>query len=210
MSDSTSALAGLDVPRETIQRIERFAELLIEENERQNLIARSTLPDLWQRHIADAAQLLAFAPTSGSWLDIGSGAGLPGMVIAILTGAPMLLVEPRRLRADFLRRTVEALDLGPKVSVIQSKVELVRHPPVDIITARAVAPIDRLFAIAEHLSHNGTIWVLPKGRSAKSELDEARRTWQGDFRLEPSRTDPDAQILVASRVRRRSGARGVA
>ena len=210
MSDSVTVLDGLDVPRETFQRIEQFAALLIEENEHQNLVAKSTLPDLWQRHIADAAQLLAFAPERGAWLDIGSGAGLPGVVIAILTGAPMLLVEPRRLRADFLRRTIDALDLGPNVSVVQSKVELVRHPSVDIITARAVASIDRLFAIAEHLSHNGTIWVLPKGRSAKSELDEARRTWQGDFRLEPSRTDPDAQILVASRVRRRNGARGVA
>ena len=208
MSDPVAALG--DVPRETLQLLERFAALLIAENERQNLVARSTIPDLWQRHIADAAQLLAFAPPRGSWLDIGSGAGLPGVVIAILTGAPMLLVEPRRLRAEFLQRAIDALDLGPTVSVIQSKIETVRHPPVDIITARAVASIDRLFAIADHLSHNGTIWLLPKGRSAKSELDEARRTWQGDFRLEPSRTDPDAQILIAGRVRRRSGARGVA
>ena len=210
MSRATSALIGLDVPRETFQRIEQFAALLIAENERHNLVARSTIPDLWQRHIADAAQLPAFAPARGSWLDIGSGAGLPGVVIAILTGAPMLLVEPRRLRADFLRRTADTLDLGPNVAVIQSKIETVRHLPVDIITARAVASIDRLFAIAGHLSHKGTIWILPKGKSAKSELDEARRTWQGDFRLEPSRTDPDAQILVASRVRRRNGARGVA
>ena len=210
MSRATSALIGLDVPRETFRRIEQFAALLIAENERHNLVARSTIPDLWQRHIADAAQLPAFAPARGSWLDIGSGAGLPGVVIAILTGAPMLLVEPRRLRADFLRRTADTLDLGPNVAVIQSKIETVRHLPVDIITARAVASIDRLFAIAGHLSHKGTIWILPKGKSAKSELDEARRTWQGDFRLEPSRTDPDAQILIASRVRRRTGARGVA
>ena len=210
MNESHSSLPGLDVPRETLQRIEQFAALLVEENGRQNLVSKSTLPDLWQRHIADAAQLLAFAPERGSWLDIGSGAGLPGMVIAILTEAPMLLVEPRRLRAEFLKLAVDALGLGPNVTVVQSKVELVRHPSVDIITARAVASIDRLFAIAGHLSHKGTIWVLPKGRTAKSELDEARRTWQGDFRLEPSRTDPDAQILIASRVRRISGARGVA
>lgn len=201
---------GHDVPRETSERIEQFVALLRAENERQNLVAKSTLDDLWQRHIADAAQLVRFAPDRGSWLDIGSGAGLPGMVVAIITGAPMLLVEPRRLRADFLQRTVDALALGSKVSVIQAKIEGVRHAPVDVITARAVASIDRLFAIAGHLSHKGTIWVLPKGRSAKSELDDACRTWQGDFRLEPSRTDPDAQILVASRVRRRSGARGVA
>ena len=210
MSDPVAALAGLDVPRETFERVEQFAALMIDENQRQNLVAKSTLPDLWQRHIADAAQLLAFAPSRGSWLDIGSGAGLPGVVIAILTGAPMLLVEPRRLRAEFLQRAIDALDLGPNVSVIQSKVETVRHPAVDIITARAVASIDRLFTVAGHLSHKGTMWVLPKGKSAKSELDEARRTWQGDYRLEPSRTDPDAQILVASRVRRRNGARGVA
>ena len=107
-------------------------------------------------------------------------------------------------------RAIAVLDLGPSVSVLQSKIETVRHASVDIITARAVASIDRLFNIAGHLSHKGTIWVLPKGKSAKSELDAARETWQGDFRLEPSRTDPDAQILVASRVRRKSGARGVA
>ena len=210
MSDARVALAGLDVSRETIERLEQFVALLTDENQHQNLVSKSTIPNLWTRHIADAAQLLAFAPPRGSWLDIGSGAGLPGMVVAILTGAPMLLVEPRRLRADFLQRAVGTLDLAATVLVIQSKVEMVRHSPVDVITARAVASIDRLFAIAGHLSHNGTIWVLPKGRKAKSELDAARETWQGDFRLEPSRTDPDAQILVASRVRRKSGARGVA
>ena len=210
MSDAQVALAGFDVPRETVERLETFAALLVEENQHQNLLSRSTLPDLWQRHIADAVQLLAYMPKRGSWLDIGSGAGLPGVVIAVLTGAPMLLVEPRRLRADFLRHAVDVLDLGPNVAVVQLKVEHVRRPPVDFITARAVASIDRLFAIAGHLSHKGTIWVLPKGRSAKSELEAARQTWQGDFRLEPSRTDPDAQILVASRVRRITGPRGVA
>lgn len=202
--------ADPDVPRETIERFEQFVALLIDENQRQNLIGKSTLDDLWQRHIADAAQLLSFAPSGGSWLDVGSGAGLPGLVIAILTDAPVLLVEPRRLRADFLQRAVDALEMRSTVSVLQSKVEVVRHAPVDVITARAVASIDRLFSIAGHLSHNGTVWILPKGRTAKSELDEARETWQGDFRLEPSRTDPDAQILVASRIRRKSGPRGVA
>ena len=202
--------ADSNVPRETIERMELFVSLLLKDNERQNLVGKSTLDHLWQRHIADAAQLLSFAPSGGSWLDVGSGAGLPGVVIAILSGDPVLLVEPRRLRADFLRRAVEALEMRSTVSVIQSKVEVVRHAPVDVITARAVASIDRLFTIAGHLSHKGTVWILPKGRTAKSELDAARETWQGDLRLEPSRTDPDAQILVASRVRRISGARGVA
>lgn len=199
-----------DVSRETSEKLERFAALLIEENQRQNLVAKSTIDDLWTRHIDDAAQLVSYGAPGMTWLDIGSGAGLPGVVIAILTGARMVLVEPRRLRADFLQRVVDTLDLGSEIVVIRSKVEAVKRAPVDIITARAVASIDRLFVIANHLSHKGTIWVLPKGRSAKSELDAARETWQGEFRLEPSRTDPDAQILVASRVRRKSGARGVA
>ncbi len=182
--------------------------MLVDENKRQNLVAKSTLDDLWRRHIDDAAQLAAHDARSATWLDIGSGAGLPGIVIAILTGNPMILVEPRRLRAEFLRRVVD--QLGLDATVVQSKIESFRHPPVDIITARAVASIDRLFAMAAHLSHPGTKWVLPKGRSAQLELEEAKKTWQGDFRLEPSRTDPDAHILLATKVRRIRGARGVA
>ena len=197
-----------DVPRETSVMLRRFATLLVDENQRQNLVAKSTLEDLWRRHIDDAAQLVAHDARSATWLDIGSGAGLPGIVIAILTGNPMVLVEPRRLRADFLQRVVDDLKLD--ATVIQSKVETIRRPPVDIITARAVASVERLFEMALHLSHNGTRWVLPKGKSAHLELEEAKKTWQGDFRLEPSRTDPDAQILIASRVRRKSRARGMA
>ena len=197
-----------NVPRETSVMFRRFATLLVDENQRQNLVAKSTLEDLWRRHIDDAAQLVAHDARSATWLDIGSGAGLPGIVIAILTGNPMVLVEPRRLRADFLQRVVDDLELD--ATVIHSKVETIRRPPVDIITARAVASVDRLFEMALHLSHNGTRWVLPKGKSAHLELEEAKKTWQGDFRLEPSRTDPDAQILIASRVRRKSRARGMA
>jgi 16S rRNA (guanine527-N7)-methyltransferase len=197
-----------DVSRGTSEQLRRFAALLTDENQRQNLVAKSTLDDLWRRHIDDAAQLVAYDTRSATWLDIGSGAGLPGIVIGILTGNPIILVEPRRLRAEFLRQVVD--DLGLDATVVQSKVEALKRPPVDIITARAVASVDRLFAMASHLSHNGTRWVLPKGRSANLELEEAKKTWQGEFRLEPSRTDPDAQILIASNVRRKSRARGVA
>ncbi|MEO8142041.1 MAG: 16S rRNA (guanine(527)-N(7))-methyltransferase RsmG [Sphingomicrobium sp.] len=197
-----------DVPRETSDRLRRFAEMLVDENQRQNLVAKSTIDDLWRRHIDDAAQLVAYDAPAATWLDIGSGAGLPGIVIAVLTGNPIILVEPRRLRAEFLQRVVDELELD--ATVIQSKVETLQRPPVDIITARAVASIDRLFAMALHLSHKGTVWTLPKGRTAKLELEEAKKTWQGEFRLEPSRTDPDAHILIASRVRRKSRARGMA
>jgi 16S rRNA (guanine527-N7)-methyltransferase len=210
VTEITGETHGLDVSRETFEKLTLYVRLLSEESERQNLVSKLTLPDVWQRHVVDAAQLLAFAPPNGSWLDIGSGAGLPGLIIAIITGEPMVLVEPRRLRADFLRQTADELGLGQSVEVVQSKVELVRHPAVDIITARAVASVDRLFEVAHHLSHKRTIWVLPKGRSAKSELDAARQTWQGDFRLEASRTDPEARIVIATGVRRKSGSRGVA
>lgn len=202
--------SGFDVSRGTVARLEELSALILSENDHQNLVSRSTIPDFWQRHIMDAAQLVDFAPAVGSWLDIGSGAGIPGLVIAILTSNPVLLVEPRRLRAEFLGRAIIELDLSETVTVIQARIEAVRHAPFDIITARAVASLDHLFASAGHLSHKRTIWVLPKGRNAKTELDDARRTWQGEFRLEPSRTDPDALIVVASRVRRICGTRGVA
>ena len=201
MIDRISAAAGRDVSRETFAKLEQFAELIIEENERQNLLGATTVPDLWNRHILDGAQLLGLADGEGSWCDIGSGAGLPGLVIAILGGTRMTLIEPRRLRADFLHQAIEKLGLE-QVAVEQRKAERVVGQ-FDVITARAVARLDRLFGLASHLAHDGTRWVLPKGESVKSELDEARATWQGSFRLVPSQTHEQAAIVVAEHVRRR-------
>ncbi len=201
MIERLSAVAGRDVTRETYGRLERFAELLLAENERQNLIAPNSVAELWTRHILDGAQLLALAGGDGSWCDIGSGPGLPGIVIAILGGTPMTLIEPRRLRADFLRQAVAELQLSG-VNVTDCKVERVEGK-YDYITARAVARLDRLFAMAWHLAHSETKWVLPKGESVKSELDEAQLNWQGRFRLVPSQTHPAAAVVVAEHVRRR-------
>jgi 16S rRNA (guanine527-N7)-methyltransferase len=195
--------AGFHVPRETIEKVEAFARLLLEENARQNLIASSTAPRVWERHVHDAAQLVRLAPAEARWLDIGSGGGLPGMVLALLTAAPMTLVEPRRLRADFLQRCSEALEL-PNVTVASVKVQAVRGR-FDVITARAVAPLSSLFAWAHHLSQAETCWILPKGRSGTNELAEAERSWQGRFRIEPSMTEDGAVIIVGSHVRRRKG-----
>lgn len=189
------------VPRETYERLERFANLLIEENQRQNLIAPNSVAELWTRHILDGAQLLGLADGEGNWCDIGSGPGLPGMVIAILGGRPMVLNEPRRLRAEFLRRAVKELDL-PEVDVAECKVERL-NGKFDFITARAVARLDRLFGMACHLAHSETKWVLPKGERAQSELDEAKKAWQGSFRLVPSLTHPASSIVVADHVQRR-------
>lgn len=201
MIELLAAAARCDVSRETFGKLERFAALIVEGNQNQNLVAPASIPDLWDRHILDGAQLLGLAGRAGSWCDIGSGPGLPGLVVAILGGLPMTLIEPRRLRADFLKFAIDRLELH-HVAVEQRKVERVTGK-YDHITARAVAPLDRLFTMAGHLAHDGTRWVLPKGESVKSELDEARRTWQGSFQLVPSQTHEKAAIVIAEHVRRR-------
>jgi 16S rRNA (guanine527-N7)-methyltransferase len=193
----------IDVPRETRAKLDQYVALLLDENDRQNLIGRSTEEEIWERHIADSAQLVRFAPRpDSSWLDIGSGAGLPGMVVAILTDGPVTLVEPRKLRANFLQRAVETLGFGSRVTVYAAKAERIAGA-FDVITARAVASLDSLLRISHHLSTDKTVWLFPKGKSAQKELEEARRAWQGDFRLEPSMTSQEAAILVASGVRRK-------
>ena len=198
MIERLAAVSGRHVSRETFERVQQFADLLIAENAKQNLISGASAKELWERHILDGAQLLALAGGRGRWCDIGSGAGLPGMIIAILSNDPVVLIEPRRLRVDFLRATAARLGLE-QVTVEAGKAEHARGQ-FDFITARAVAKLSTLFSLSTHLSHGGTRWILPKGQKAKTELDEARRTWQGSFRLVPSQTDPDAAIVVAEGV----------
>ena len=205
MSVPLAEFVGRDVSRETYALLERYERLLQAESSRQNLISASTLDSLWQRHILDSAQLVQFEPFSGaSWLDIGSGAGLPGIVIASLTRGAVTLVEPRRLRADFLVRCISELELGDRVSVVATKAEKVTGS-FDVITARAVTNLDQLLRISTHLSTRKSLWVLPKGRSAQSELAEAQRNWHCDSTSVPSRTDPDSEILVLRNVKARGG-----
>ena len=193
----------MSVSRETDVALRGFAKLLLSENERQNLISRRSADELWTRHIDDSLQLLDHAPADGRWLDIGSGPGLPGIVLAIVGVRHITLVEPRRLRTEFLERCRDELALA-NVTIITGKAEQLKGR-FDVVTARAVATLDKLFAIGTPLIAPEGRWVLPKGRSAEKELVEARATWQGDFQLKTSRTDPDARILVAERVRRRMG-----
>ena len=201
MIERLSQVVGRPVSRETFEKLEAFAALLREENARQNLISASTLDHLWDRHIFDSAQLVRFEPRAGaSWADIGSGAGLPGIVVACLVSGPVTLIEPRRLRAEFLHRVVESLNLN--ASVIASKVERAEGQ-LDVITARAVADLSKLLEISAHLSTTNTVWAFPKGRRAHEELSEAQRAWQGVFHVEQSVTDPDSQIVVATGVRSR-------
>jgi 16S rRNA (guanine527-N7)-methyltransferase len=194
-------VADRPVSRETFEKLQRYVELLRDENERQNLVSAATLEQVWNRHILDSAQLVRYEPAAGSsWIDIGSGAGLPGIVIACLVEGPVTLVEPRRLRAEFLHKVAESLALNS--SVLSAKAERVEGK-FDVITARAVAPLVELLKISAHLSTRKTVWALPKGRRAEGELVEARRSWQGEFRVEPSVTDDQSLIVVGTGVRAR-------
>jgi 16S rRNA (guanine527-N7)-methyltransferase len=188
------------VPRETMVRLEAFVALLRRETQRQNLVSRSTLEHVWTRHIADSAQILAFSPSrNASWLDVGTGAGFPGLIIAALHGGPVTLIESRRLRVEFLKQAAGILEIAPRI--VHTRLEKARVEPFDIISARAFAPCSQLLTLAHPFSTEKTRWILPKGRSAHTELVQVESTWQGEFRLEPSMTDPDARIIIADRVR---------
>lgn len=186
-----------------LAKLDRFAALLLEANETQNLIGKASEATLWSRHLLDSAQLARFAPGAANWLDVGSGAGLPGIVLAILEGKPILLVEPRRKRVTFLQDVAAALDL-PMVRVRQAEVERISGETFAAVTARAYAPLLQIFSSTVQLTDASTIWVLPKGRSTERELVEARATWQGVFHVEHSLTDEDARILVATGVERKA------
>lgn len=200
MIEQLIKVCGRSVSRETFDKLETYAAILVEESSKQNLIAASTLGNLWQRHLLDSAQLIRLL-RPGSCIDIGSGAGLPGVVIAIVTGDPVTLVEPRRLRTKFLHVVKSHLSLD-NVTIIHGKATAV-SAKFDNITGRAVAPATEMLAMTRHLSRSKTVWILPKGRTAQKELDDVRIAWQGTYRLEPSLTDEAASILLATGVQPR-------
>ncbi|MCD2323535.1 16S rRNA (guanine(527)-N(7))-methyltransferase RsmG [Sphingomonas sp. IC-56] len=185
-------------------KLDAFADILRAGSSQQNLISASTLDTLWSRHLVDSAQLVPLASQAreGVWLDVGSGAGLPGIVVAALLDRPVVLVEPRAKRVEFLRDAAAAL--GLEVTVQHSKVETYQPTqPVAVVSARAVAELSKLLASTVHCTDSSTVWLLPKGRNAQSEVEAARRKWQGSFHVEPSMTQPDSGIVVAKGVRPR-------
>jgi 16S rRNA (guanine527-N7)-methyltransferase len=198
MNSELSDFSGENVPRETLDKLNALVALVRSESEHQNLISSSTSEDIWNRHIVDSIQLMKFSQ-SGTWMDLGTGAGFPGLVIAIFNLGPIVLVEERRLRHEFLSRAVAELELQ-NVTVIGGRVEQAVTFNAEVITARAFAPLEKIFSLSHRFSTPKTRWILPKGRKANEELESVRTTWHGDFRLEPSVTDPTSSIIIAENV----------
>ena len=190
------------VSRETLDRLTAYADLLQKWNRRINLIGRETEAELWRRHLLDSAQLAPLIPNSAkSVTDVGTGAGLPGLILSILnTSALIRLVEPDRRKTAFLREAIRVTQSSAIVH--ESRVEEVDLPPQDVVLARACAPLDRLLEMVEKLVSIHTVCIFPKGAQADQELTVARGRWIMQARQVPSRTDPAGRILVLAEVAR--------
>ncbi|HRX74258.1 MAG TPA: 16S rRNA (guanine(527)-N(7))-methyltransferase RsmG [Hyphomonas sp.] len=187
------------VSRETMQHFETYLALLEKWNRRINLVSPASLDDAWGRHVLDSAQLWRFRPPEARrWLDLGSGAGFPGMVVALLARAEgslirVTLVESDERKCAFLRTVATSCNLDVRIET--GRVEGLAPARADVISARALAPLNRLLGYAQiHRAACG-IGLFPKGRTVHKEVEEARRNWRFDCQLHPSATDPEAAIV---------------
>lgn len=205
VADAASFAAVSGATAAQIADLERYQSLLVEWNSRINLVGASTLADFWSRHAWDSAQLLPLAPDALAWADLGAGAGLPGVVLAILgkgrPGFHVHLVESIAKRCRFLAEIAAALDLP--VTVHNARAESLKLK-VDVVTARAVAPLARLLGYAEPHLRRGAQGLFLKGQDVASELEEATRYWDFEAEIVTSLSDPRGRIV---RVRRFGGAR---
>jgi 16S rRNA (guanine527-N7)-methyltransferase len=205
-ADRDRALALTPVSRETLARLDRFVELLLETQSHTNLIGAGTIPELWTRHVADSLQLLDLAPDARTWLDLGSGAGFPGLVIACALadrpGTAVHLVESTGKKAAFLRTVAEALALPVTVHHIRAE-QFTPDFTADVVTARAVAPLPTLLGYVAPLLKSGAKALLPKGQDVEAELTEAAKYWKIDADLAASRTNPASRIVVVRALERR-------
>jgi 16S rRNA (guanine527-N7)-methyltransferase len=206
-ADKAAALKLTPVSRETQARLERYVDLLLQWQAKTNLVAPSTLPNLWTRHIADSLQLLAIAPSARVWIDFGSGGGFPGVVLACAmadqSGATVYLVERNAKKAAFLREALRVTgapgqvilaDIGDNVDSFAGK--------VDCVTARAVAPLHQLIGFAEPLVRRGAKALFLKGQDVDAELTEATKYWNITPQLHSSRTGGHGWIVELDRIER--------
>lgn len=187
-----------------LERLDRFVSLLREENDRQNLVSKTSLPHVWRRHIADSAQLLLHVPReTAPWIDLGTGAGFPGLVIAAVRPEwDVRLIESRKRRVEWLERVAGELGLS-NCRVVGARLEDVESIEAGVISARAFAPMVKLLALSQRFSTEETVWLLPKGRSAAHELRQLAPDMRRAFHVEQSQTDPDSGIVVGRGVSKR-------
>lgn len=206
-ADRTRALALTPVSRETAARLDRFVALLFETQRHTNLVGSGALPELWTRHVADSLQLLALAPDARVWLDLGSGGGFPGLVIACALadqpGRAVHLVESNGKKAAFLRQVIRALSLPAEVH--EQRIESLQDIAADVITARAVAPLAKLLGYVAPLLKTGGKALLLKGQDVERELTDAAKYWTIEAEFTPSRTHPAGRIVVVRALQRRAG-----
>jgi 16S rRNA (guanine527-N7)-methyltransferase len=198
--------AAFDVSRETMRRLEAIEGLLRRWNARINLVSEASMGEVWHRHFADSAQLWSLRPPGGRhWLDLGAGAGFPGLVIAAIAAEAepeltMGLVESDARKAAFL--DAAAVAAGLKVMVHRDRIEHLPAQSADVVSARALAPLDVLLAHAKKHLGTGGIGLFPKGRTVHKEITDAAARWRFDHRIHPSRTDPDAAIVEIGAIAR--------
>jgi 16S rRNA (guanine527-N7)-methyltransferase len=194
-------LESLDAAR--LADVERFRAMLVDANQRMNLVGASTLADFANRHFLDSAQLLRLAPQARRWADLGSGAGLPGLVLAILlkgeAGACVHLVESMAKRCRFLGQVADELALPVQIHNARAETQRIS---VEVVTARACAPLSRLLAFAEPYFDGGAKGLFLKGAEVDSEIGEARKSWRFAARIHPSLSDERGRIVEVSELRR--------
>jgi 16S rRNA (guanine527-N7)-methyltransferase len=193
--------ASFPVSRETLARLAAYVALLERWSARINLVGRATLADPWRRHILDSAQLRPFVPAAArSLVDLGSGAGFPGLVVAILGQQGVELVEADSRKCAFL--TEAARITGARVEVRQTRIEALARRPFDVVTARALAPLDRLLGLARPFLGADSLCLFLKGEQTEAELTVARQGWTMTATSSPSRSDPRGVVLQLRQVAR--------
>jgi len=198
--------AGVNVSRETLERLKSYEALLRKWNPRINLVARSTLPDLWQRHFVDSMQIFDLAPPKvDHWVDLGSGAGFPGLVIAIMaldTGSPsrVTLVESDARKCAFLQTVIR--ETGAQARVINDRIENIPPLEADVLSARALSDLGALLGYAERHMRPDGLAIFPKGENWQKEVDAAQTAWTFASQLAKSKTDEGPVILTITGVAR--------
>ncbi|MBM3602836.1 MAG: 16S rRNA (guanine(527)-N(7))-methyltransferase RsmG [Alphaproteobacteria bacterium] len=195
----------IPVSRETWQKFEVYIKLLLEAQQHFNLIAPSTIPQLWRRHLLDSAQLWPLIPPgTRSLLDFGSGAGFPGLVLSIMGVPDVRLAEGNTHKAQFLQQV--GRELGLSITVMGQRFNQLPPQPADVITARALAPLDDLLALVAPFRYPGSRCLFPKGRGYQSEIHQANQRWDATIKLQPSLVHQGGVILVIDHYQRRKKA----